>query len=65
MANFEAFHWNISSGINLLFLKSEQAIKQIYTLRTAREIFFYPSINLPFARGLYLFFGTFGRFLLN
>ena len=22
-ANFEAFHWNISSSINLLFLKSE------------------------------------------
>ena len=25
MANFEAFHWTISSSINLLFLKSEQA----------------------------------------
>ena len=24
MANFEASHWNISSNINLLFLKSEQ-----------------------------------------
>ena len=23
IANFEAFHWNISSSINLLFLKSD------------------------------------------
>ena len=32
---------------------------------TLEKTFFYPCINLPFARGLYLFFGTFGRFLLN
>ena len=27
--------------------------------------FFYPCINLPFARGLYLFFGTFESFCWN
>ena len=27
MANFKAFHWDISSSINLLFLKSEKALK--------------------------------------
>ena len=30
-----------------------------------RDNFFYLRINLPFARGMFLFFGTFGRFLLN
>ena len=29
MANFEAFHWTISSSINLLFLKSEKLGTQI------------------------------------
>ena len=28
MANFEAFRWNISSSINLLFLKSDDISKE-------------------------------------
>ena len=48
MANFEAFHWNISSSINLLFLKSDivaHRSNKIYQILQSIKIEFQASMD--------------------
>ena len=64
-------YYYVVAVIMLLLPLFVAVTKLLFYLVRTKEIaileitFFYPCINLPFARRRYLFFGTFGRFLLN
>ena len=45
MANFEAFHWNLSSSINLFFLKSVEVVHR-YQIQVALKVVMYLHILL-------------------